>query len=72
MLISPVWNKILKIWDTRFELIQIEVKCSKNYLTIFLPQEAGVFRNRKEKKHRKETPKATPKIEKNCMLYIYR
>ena len=26
-----------------FELIQIEVQCSKNYFKIFLPQEAGAF-----------------------------
>ena len=26
-----------------FELIQIEVQCSKNYFKIFLPQEAGDF-----------------------------
>ena len=31
MLISPVSNKILKIWDKPFELIKIEVQCSKNY-----------------------------------------
>ena len=30
LLISPVWNKILKIWDTLFELINVEVQCSKN------------------------------------------
>ena len=34
ILISQVWNKILKIWDTRFEPIQIEVQCSKNYFKI--------------------------------------
>ena len=26
MLIFPVWNRILKIWDTLFEIIQIEVQ----------------------------------------------
>ena len=40
ILIFPVWNEILKIWDTLFELIQIEVQCSKNYFKI-LSQEAG-------------------------------
>ena len=45
ILISPVWNKILKIWDTLFKFMQIEVKCVKNYFKIFLPQEAGAFGN---------------------------
>ena len=30
ILISPVWNKVLKIWGTLFELMNIEVHCSKN------------------------------------------
>ena len=30
ILTSPVWNKILKIWDKLFELIQLEVQCSTN------------------------------------------
>ena len=30
ILISPVWNKIFKMWDILFELINIEVQCSKN------------------------------------------
>ena len=38
---SPVWSKILKIWDTLFELIQIEVLSIKNYFKFFLLQEAG-------------------------------
>ena len=50
ILLSPVWNKILKIWDKFFEIIQIEVQCSKNYLIFFLPQEVGAFRNNIEKK----------------------
>ena len=61
-IVSPVWNKILKIWDTYFELIQIEVQCSKNYFSFFLPQEAWAFGN-----NRKGTTKATPKIKK----YVY-
>ena len=47
ILIFPVWNKILKIWDTLFELIQIEVKCSKNHFKTFLPREAGASGNNK-------------------------
>ena len=66
ILISPIWNKILKIWDTLFELIQIEVQCSKNSLKMFLPQEAGEFRNNIEKK----TQKLRPKLEKN-VCYIF-
>ena len=38
------------MWDTLFELIQIEVQCSKNYFKFLLPQEAGAFRNNVEKK----------------------
>ena len=41
LLISPVWNKILKIWDPFSELIQIEVQCSKNYFKIFLSEQDG-------------------------------
>ena len=66
ILISPIWNKILKIWDTLFELIQIEVQCSKNSLKMFLLQEAGEFRNKIEKK----TQKPRPKLEKN-VCYIF-
>ena len=40
---SPVPNKILKIWDIFFELINIEVQCSKNEFKILLQQEAGAF-----------------------------
>ena len=64
---SPVWNKILKMWDTIFELIQIEVQCSKNYFKFFfLLQEAGTFGNNIEKDH-----KSHAKVEKIYMLNIY-
>ena len=66
MLISLVWNKILKIWDTLFELMQKEVKCSKNQCKCFLPQEAGAFEN-----NSKRIAKAKPKIEKNMYINIY-
>ena len=59
ILISRTWNRILKIWDKIFELIKIEVQCNKNYFKIILPQEAGAA-------------KTTPKIDKVCILYIYR
>ena len=59
-LISSVWNKILRIWERLFELIQIEAQCSKNYLIFFLSQGAGAF------------GKATTKIGKICILYIYK
>ena len=42
-IMSPVPNKILKIWDIFFELINIEVQCSKNEFKILLQQEAGAF-----------------------------
>ena len=54
MLIFPAWNKISKIWDRLFELIQIEVQCSKNYFKIVLPQQAGVLeitKKRNSKNH---------------------
>ena len=35
ILTSPVWNLILRIWDTCFELMQIETLCNKNYFKIF-------------------------------------
>ena len=40
----------------------------QKYFKDFLPQEAGAFGNNIEE----EPPKATPKIEKSCILYIYR
>ena len=58
-----MWNKVLKIWDIAFELIQIEVQCSKNYFKIFSPQEAGAFGNNIEK----EPQKLGPKLKK----YVY-
>ena len=69
ILISPVWNKILKIWDTLFELIQIEGKCSKKFFKISLSKEAEASGNNREKEPPK---KATPKIEKIYVLNIYR
>ena len=60
ILISPVWNKILKMWYRLFELIQIEVQCSKNYFKIFLiflTQETGAFGNNIEKESQKSRPK---------------
>ena len=44
-ILSPVWNKILKIWDTFAELLRIEVQCNENYFKTFLLQEAGAFGN---------------------------
>ena len=66
MLISPVWNKILKVWDI-FEFMQIEVECSKNYFNFFLPQEARSFGNNIEK----ETQEPRPKLKKNIhVIYL--
>ena len=50
-----------------FELIQIEVQCSKNYFKIFLSQEVRAFG-----KNRKGTAKTTPKIGKLSILYVCR
>ena len=57
ILISPVSNKILKISDTLFELIQIQIQCSINYFKTFLPQEAGAVENNIEKEPQKPRPK---------------
>ena len=56
-LISLVWIKTSKIWDTLFDLIQIEVQCCKNYFKNFLPQEDEAFGNNIEKKPQKPCPK---------------
>ena len=42
--ISPDWNKISKMWDIFFELIEIEVQCSKNYFKISLITRSWSFR----------------------------
>ena len=66
VLISPVRNKILKIWDIIFELKQMEEKCSKTYFKIVLPQEAGTFGNSIDKKPQKSHPKL-----KKYVRYIF-
>ena len=60
MLLFPDWNKILKIWDKLFELIQIEVQCSKSYFKMFLSQENAAS----EKNIEKESQKPRPKLQK--------
>ena len=50
LLTSPVWNKILKLWDTLFDLIQIEVQCTKNYFKFFLSEEARASGSNIDKK----------------------
>ena len=50
-------NKILKIRDNIFELIQMEVQCSKSHFKIFLSQEAGASGNNIEKEMQKPRPK---------------
>ena len=64
ILIYPVWNKILKIWDTLFELIQIELQCSKNYFNFFITKSWNFC-----KQHRKGAAKVLPKIEKIWNIY---
>ena len=64
ILISPVWNKILKIWAILFELINIEVQCSKNCFKFLLKQVAGAFGNNIGKEPQKPRPK-----QKNTYLY---
>ena len=50
-----------------FELIEIEVQCSKNYLKMFLSQEAGASGNNIEKEPQKPLP-----ILKKYISYIHR
>ena len=33
--VSSLWNRIFKIWDMHFELMQLETQCNKNYFTFF-------------------------------------
>ena len=54
---SPVWDKILTIWDILFELIQIEVWCRKSYFEIFLPYKAGAVGNNIENEPQKPCTK---------------
>ena len=65
MLISPVWNKIFKIWDTLFEAINIEAQCSKK---VFLQQEAEAFENHLGK----EPQKPRPKLKNMYISYLLR
>ena len=57
ILIYSIWNKILKIWDTHFELIQIEVKIISNF---FYHKKLEVL-----EKVEKEQQKPRPKLNKN-------
>ena len=68
ILISPAWNKILKIWDKRFELINIELECCKNYFKTFLQQEAGAFGNNIVK----QPQKPRPKLKNMYIIYLLR
>ena len=55
---SQVWNKILKIWDTLFELVNIEVCIMQQKLfQNFFQQEAGDFGNNIGKELQKPCPK---------------
>ena len=65
ILTFSVWNKVLKIWDTFFEIIKIEVQCRKIYFKIYSSQEPAAWITQ-------ETGRATPKIEKIYILNIYR
>ena len=47
-IVPPVWNKISKIWDTLFELIQTSTMQQKKFKAL-VPQEAGAFENKIEK-----------------------
>ena len=65
--VSSLWNRILKIWDTLFELIQIETQYNKNYLTFFCKVKLELWKGVLTR-----TRKATPKINKNILKIIFR
>ena len=67
MLICPVWNKILKIWGSLFDLTQIEDNEVNIVSKFFYHKNVELL-----EKHRKRTAKATPKIGKTYILHIYR
>ena len=46
-----------------FELLQIEVQCSKNYFKILLPQEGGTFGKNRKKNRKSHRP--------NLKKYLY-
>ena len=66
LLISSVWHKILKIWDTLFEVINIEVHCSKSQVKIFLQQKAAGFGNNIGK----EPQEPRPKLKNIYIIYL--
>ena len=43
--VSSLWNRILKIWDMLFELMQIDW-CNKNYFTFFCNVKLGLWKGR--------------------------
>ena len=51
-----------------FELIQIEVKCSKTYFKIFLSQETGAFENNMKKK----LQKPRPNLKKMYIMHLHK
>ena len=53
LLISPFWNKILKIWERLFGLIQIEIQYRKNYFKMSLSQETAASGSNIEKEPQK-------------------
>ena len=69
ILISPVWNKILKIWDTFFELIQIEIECIKSYFKVFFYHKKLEFLEITYKKERKSH---TQNFKKYFIIYLQR
>ena len=52
ILTFSVWNKILKIWDILFKLIEIELQCSKNYFKICFITKSWSF----WKQHKRHAP----------------
>ena len=66
-ILTPVWNKILKIRDTLFELMRIEVQCFKNYFKVFYHKKQELLEITKKRNWKSHAPNW-----KICVLYIYR
>ena len=61
-----MWIKILKIWDTLFDLIKMEVQHYKNYSKIVLLEKTETFTSKTEKESQKSRPKF-----KKYVIYIF-
>ena len=68
VLISPLWNKILKIWHTFWVYTNRSTMQQKLFQFFVLPQEARAFGNNIEK----EPQKPRTKLENMYVIYLHR